>query len=553
MARCPARTVRAARTVYALVALRALQVLLACALIFAFACGEERAPSKPAAGATKPPAAAAAPAEPAPPPAPKGPPVRLFASQFVVNVREQPSKEAFRLGYLRGGSVVQATTGEPIGFDKCRKGWYPLAGGGFVCATVDAIPFLGKRLPERQPLQADLAALLPYPYGYSRKRNTPMYRRIPTPEEAALHEGLPMPATSGAAAGAAPSGEDSVLAAPQAATPVAPTTLQQLPPPPSPPAPAPPDPLLTASGDPTAVDAGVPTLASLQGEQGGVLMRRMERGFYVSLDRELKRAGRGYYRTQSNGFIPSAGLVPVKPNEFQGVDLTGGTVQLPIAYVMSSKYLAHQVDAKGRLRSAGKPGYHHLFHVTAEAELRGRRYLVGEDGRHYRADEVARIDRRDKPAEVGPDEKWIDVDLASQSLVAYVGDRPVYATLVSTGRIKDELDPQKNFATPTGAFRITSKHVTATMDGDHALDGPYSIEDVPFVMYFELAYALHGAFWHNGFGRPRSHGCVNLAPLDARWVFTFADPQLPVPWHGVYPTQQKPGTRLYIRGVTPEG
>jgi hypothetical protein len=72
-------------------------------------------------------------------------------------------------------------------------------------------------------------------------------------------------------------------------------------------------------------------------------------------------------------------------------------------------------------------------------------------------------------------------------------------------------------------------------------------------MYFELAYALHGAFWHNGFGRPRSHGCINLAPLDARFVFTFAEPKLPVPWHGVYPTKETPGTRLYIRGVTPEG
>jgi len=49
---------------------------------------------------------------------------------------------------------------------------------------------------------------------------------------------------------------------------------------------------------------------------------------------------------------------------------------------------------------------------------------------------------------------------------------------------------------------------------------------VPFVMYFQLAYALHGAFWHDGFGRPRSHGCVNLAPEDARWIFRWSDPQL---------------------------
>jgi lipoprotein-anchoring transpeptidase ErfK/SrfK len=111
----------------------------------------------------------------------------------------------------------------------------------------------------------------------------------------------------------------------------------------------------------------------------------------------------------------------------------------------------------------------------------------------------------------------------------------------------------KNFETPAGEFRITSKHLTATMDGDHAIDGPYSIEDVPYVMYFQLAFALHSAFWHNGFGRPRSHGCVNLAPADARWLFNFVEPPLPLPWHGVFPKPDAPGTRLYIHGKTPEG
>jgi lipoprotein-anchoring transpeptidase ErfK/SrfK len=157
------------------------------------------------------------------------------------------------------------------------------------------------------------------------------------------------------------------------------------------------------------------------------------------------------------------------------------------------------------------------------------------------------------PKEVAADEKWIDIDLGTQSLVAYVGADPVYATLISSGRIKDELNPLKNFESPSGSFRIKSKHLTATMDGDHAIDGPYSIEDVPYVMYFQLAYALHSAFWHNSFGRPHSHGCINLAPLDAKWLFDFAEPKLPNPWHGVYPTPEQPGTRLYIHGTTPTG
>jgi lipoprotein-anchoring transpeptidase ErfK/SrfK len=98
---------------------------------------------------------------------------------------------------------------------------------------------------------------------------------------------------------------------------------------------------------------------------------------------------------------------------------------------------------------------------------------------------------------------------------------------------------------------VKSKHLTDTMDGDTAVDGPYSVDDVPYVMYFELAYALHSAFWHNGFGIPRSHGCVNLAPLDARRVFEWADPPLPEGWHSAYPTAETPGTWIHVHGETP--
>ena len=89
------------------------------------------------------------------------------------------------------------------------------------------------------------------------------------------------------------------------------------------------------------------------------------------------------------------------------------------------------------------------------------------------------------------------------------------------------------------------------MDGDHAVDGPYSIEDVPYVMYFQLAYAIHSAFWHDSFGRTRSHGCINASPADARWLFQWVTPELPKPWHAVYPSADRPGTRLYIHGQAP--
>ena len=129
--------------------------------------------------------------------------------------------------------------------------------------------------------------------------------------------------------------------------------------------------------------------------------------------------------------------------------------------------------------------------------------------------------------------------------MAFEGDHPVYGTLVSSGR-RWAWDPEHDHPTPTGTFRIYEKHVTATMDGDVASDGPYSIEDVPWVMFFQGSYALHGAFWHNLFGTPKSHGCVNLSPIDARELFFWTEPRLPTGWHGVFQARENQGTRVVI-------
>jgi len=113
-----------------------------------------------------------------------------------------------------------------------------------------------------------------------------------------------------------------------------------------------------------------------------------------------------------------------------------------------------------------------------------------------------------------PGEKWIDVNLSTQTLIAYEGDVEVFRTTVSTGTA----------ATPTvkGRFRILHKLLSQTMVG-----ADYVQPNVPYVMYFYGAYSIHGAYWHNDFGRPRSHGCVNLPVPDSQWLFEWADPPLP--------------------------
>jgi lipoprotein-anchoring transpeptidase ErfK/SrfK len=131
-------------------------------------------------------------------------------------------------------------------------------------------------------------------------------------------------------------------------------------------------------------------------------------------------------------------------------------------------------------------------------------------------------------------------------LVASRGSTPFFATLVSSG--KHSRDPEKDHSTPTGAWRIREKHITATMDGDGTAAGdlPYSIEGVPYVMYFHKAYALHGAFWHQNYGVQMSHGCVNLAPLDAKYLFFHTGPEVTEGLHGGWASEDRKGSLVVV-------
>ena len=111
---------------------------------------------------------------------------------------------------------------------------------------------------------------------------------------------------------------------------------------------------------------------------------------------------------------------------------------------------------------------------------------------------------------------WIDVSISKQTLVAYEGSKPVFATLVSTG-IDGTGDPETTHSTVQGKFLIHTKHVTATMDGDEAGD-EFDLREVPYVQYFKDGFAFHAAYWHDGFGAPRSpqgERCASAQPWGA--------------------------------------
>jgi len=110
---------------------------------------------------------------------------------------------------------------------------------------------------------------------------------------------------------------------------------------------------------------------------------------------------------------------------------------------------------------------------------------------------------------VGSGTRWIEIDLSSQRLIAHQGDQVVLNTAVSTGLARTP--------TPVGRYRVRTKVRSQTMSGPG-----YSLPNVQWVMYFVGSYAIHGTYWHNNFGRPMSHGCVNLRNADAKFLYNWA-------------------------------
>lgn len=136
------------------------------------------------------------------------------------------------------------------------------------------------------------------------------------------------------------------------------------------------------------------------------------------------------------------------------------------------------------------------------------------------------------------EEKWIEVSLSDQRLKAYEGDRIVMEFPISSG---------KWAPTPTGTFNIWYKTRNQTMSGgSKELGTYYALPNVPSNMFFHQGYAIHGAYWHNNFGQPMSHGCVNSPLSYAAQLFEWAGPVVPEGQNVVRATAENPGTRVVV-------
>lgn len=461
------------------------------------------------------------------------------------------------IGYMRSGAKAPVNA-KPIQNANCKSGWYKLIPRGYVCgkyATTD-MEDPRVRLGTSPP---KLDQTVPYQYAYNTKDGTPLYRAVPSREQMNTYEPYLTASKKpkaekkdkdseeerddaeprdGAQAGANTADEGEVKAAMDKSAGLDGGA--------SDPADAePPKPWWQ-----TDRDAGRPDikLSDLHEGSDAIMARRMVKGFFVAVDKQFGWNKRLWYKTTEGLVAPADRMAINKPPTFHGVEIGGqNQPKLPVGFVISTSAFKYELADGKEPERKSKASLHTIAALTGKtAQRKGVLYRETTDGWWLRAADSTLTEPGAPPSDIGPNEKWIDVNLERQTLVAFEGTRPVYATIVSTG--KKGATKSKDHSTIQGAFRIREKHITATMDGDGAAPGenPYSIEDVPYVMYFKGSYALHGAFWHNNWGHKMSHGCVNLAPVDARFIFQWVTPSLPQGWHGAWSTRDEQGTLVVI-------
>ena len=243
----------------------------------------------------------------------------------------------------------------------------------------------------------------------------------------------------------------------------------------------------------------------------GNYLRSLDEGFnFLTV---LQVTGDGWTEINRGEWVRSEALVDTNyvVSHFTGVFLPEQYPEYSIAWMLINAYPSSFPG--GEPDESNDLMYRYtLVHIFATVEIDGWRwYQVGSDLWVHQT-YVGKALPIERPGEVTT-EKWVAIDLYEQTLVVYEGDQPIFATLIATGLPR--------WPTFEGTFNIYYRRVRHDMSWGTVGDDFYFLEEVPWTMFFDEGRALHGAYWHDGFGYRRSHGCVNMTITDANWLYNW--------------------------------
>lgn len=251
--------------------------------------------------------------------------------------------------------------------------------------------------------------------------------------------------------------------------------------------------------------------ADILASPGGEVVRSMPPGFtFVTTQGE-----EGEFTLVNPGeWVHTSHLTPIWPSTFNGV-LMGDPLEYPMAWLLRYVVPSPAPGAEPPADGATLARYTRISIFATETMDGWDWYQIGPD-QWIEQTNVAKVLPVERPADVDT-ERWISVDLYEQVAIAYEGTLPVFATLVSSGLA--------DWPTNEGLFNVYFRNPRAPMSGANAQPDFYDLEEVPWTMYFDGDIALHGTYWHDGFGYRHSHGCVNLSIADSHWLYQWAAPE----------------------------
>lgn len=241
-------------------------------------------------------------------------------------------------------------------------------------------------------------------------------------------------------------------------------------------------------------------------------LRTFEKGFeFVSLVGTVAVEGETFYQINAGEYMRAEHLAPAIPSSFQG-----RFINEPLGSAIGWVIVTHQPSTAPGLPpdpNSAYVGRYQQFQLQGVQRVGDWNwYLIGPN--QWVEQRSVSLVQPHPPGGLGG--TVIAVDTYEQSLGVYTDGRLIFATLVSSG--------SRYFPTRTGTFQVWARLDSGKMSGAYFRDRSdyYFLEDVPWILYYDGDRALHGAYWHDKFGNRSSHGCVNLSPRDARWLFEFA-------------------------------
>jgi hypothetical protein len=236
---------------------------------------------------------------------------------------------------------------------------------------------------------------------------------------------------------------------------------------------------------------------------------------YVTIQGQIEANGHTWYVVNPDQYVLADDIRLVDTPEFHGVEVTVQP-ERPFGWIVQEVRPSNEPDGEPN------PDYAKLERFTffqvfdaVKGEEDWIWYQIGGD-RWIRQTQVSLVDVTAPPEDIAAGEFWVEVDLYEQSFAAYEGSRMVYAGLVSSGL--------NRWPTYEGIYQVFSRHLQTRMSGAEGQVDYYYVEDVPYTMYFDETneIALHGAYWHDRYGYKHSHGCVNMPPRDAEWIYYWS-------------------------------